>query len=179
MVYRYFTVDRSGVLAPGTATLQVFSDLDPAVLQRYVAETFPEGVSRHGDRYLLSAGSSGKAVEPLIELLWEHGRCAIAPAAPSRFQSMFAFETVDEAQQFRSEFCAGSGRVWRLETGHGGFRADLRWLSLRGSALEVAYAVSSYWRQQSTADLPAQLSPRTPLWEVLLRPPIQIVDAVA
>lgn len=171
----WFTVDRLGSLRPGTVGLHRWSDVNPPELQAHVHELFPHGVSRHGERYLLRPDAAGLAVAPNIELLWEYTRRAVTPAAPSRFQSLFAFETLTSTRRFQSEFCGGSGTIWRLQTDHVGFRADLRWLTLRGSALEVSHAATSYWRQASTADLPLQLSPREPLWEVLLRPPVQVI----
>ena len=175
----FFTVDRAGSLTEGIVDLTRWNDVDPPELQTHVDELWPEGVSQHGDRYVLISGASGLLPEPNIELLWEYARRAFAAAAPSRFQSFFAFESIEAAQRFRAEFGGGSGTIWHLTTEGSSFRADMRWLTLKGSALMVSHAAVSYWRQRSSSELPPRLGPREPLWEVLLTPPVKITERVA
>ncbi|HSH58179.1 MAG TPA: hypothetical protein VK988_00785 [Acidimicrobiales bacterium] len=174
----YFTVDRVGTLSPSTIQLERWEDIEPTELKVHVHEVFPDGLSRHGEQYLLQASSAGSALEPNLELLWEYARRTFAPDAPSRFQSLFAFERFEDAQEFEAEF--GQARaVWTVRSCHQPFRTDMRWLRLTGSALMVSHAAMSYWRQASTAELPLALGPRRPLWEVLLLLPVDVLERVA
>ncbi len=173
----YFTVDRGGTLSPSTIELQRWEDIEPIELQAQVDEAFPDGLSRHGERYLLQAESAGLALQPNLELMWEYARRAFAPNAPSRFQSLFAFERMDDAKKFQAEFGQGKG-VWTVRSRQPPFRADMRWLTLAGSTLIVWHSAVSYWRQVGTAGLPPALGPRRPLWEVLLVPPVDVLERI-
>lgn len=127
---------------------------------------------------MLRASSAGEGLEPNLELMWEYARRVFAPDAPSRFQSLFAFERLGDTQEFQAEF--GNVRsVWIVRSQRPPFRADMRWLTLAGSALIVSHTTASYWRQEGTAGLPPALAPRRPLWEVLLRPPVEVLERVA
>lgn len=173
----YFTVDRAGTLSLSSIELEQWDDLEPPELQAHVDKLFPDGLSRHGERYLLQAGSLGLALEPSMELLFEYVRRAMAPEAPSRFQSVFAFERLEDAQRFEAEFGEGVA-LWLVRSHVSPFRADMRWLSLAGSALIVSHAAVSYWLQADSAQVSQALRPRRPLWELLLPPPVDVIECV-
>lgn len=102
-----YHVDRGNLLQPNT-TLELdsdFTNFDPE-LREYLVANFPEGVSEHGKRYISEfypcdyEGGLNKAfietssyiTESTLELL----RKAYFPDHPSRFQSLFAFDSLDK-----------------------------------------------------------------------------------
>jgi hypothetical protein len=101
-------------------------------------------------------------------MLAEYVRRAHYPRRPSRFQSWFGAESIADATSFRSEFAGGAGSIWRVRP-RDMFRADMRLLTLVDSNLVRSWRVHQYWET---------LASERPFWEVLLVPPIQIVELV-
>ena len=66
-------------------------------LQDHVDFLFPEGVTSHGELYMLRGQTSAKGINPVIELLFEYVRRSLFPSCPSHFQSVFAFENIAQA----------------------------------------------------------------------------------
>lgn len=166
----FYTVDRLGTLTSGvTLDLRLHRDVDPAFLQTHVDFMFPGGVSRHGDSYFVSQPAQPNPVNEIIELLAEYIRRAHYPETPSRFQTWFAADSVGAAQAFRSEFCEGRGPIWRVRA-RDSFRADMRLLVLQDSNLVKSWRIHQYWQGLS--------SNGSPFWEVLLVPPVQVVQLV-
>lgn len=180
---RYYTVDRSAGLQPGT---QVLADADfkgcrffPVQdhftredLERLVLELFPGGLTRHGKRYLLDeclviATPQGPAPQvphiPMIELACELVRRISFPELPSRLQALFAWQSRDEALAFQRE--SGSGTIYEVEADKF-FRGDMKLLYLGGSGIGAWHFAMKYWT--------AEASP-TPRWEYLLVPPIRVI----
>ncbi|WP_216911293.1 DUF2441 domain-containing protein [Nocardia noduli] len=110
-----------------------------------------------------------------LELVWELVRLNEFSGAPSRFQSMFAFESLAEAQQCQV-LDGGDGTIWEVETDLPGFRADMSLLHTHpkmDSALQMARI---YWSQSEDYDrsnLPPECGP--PVWEILLAAPVHVV----
>ena len=174
----YFTVDRRGSLEVGEEVrLVVHSDIDPPCLQAYIDTQFPEGVSSHGTRYFVESGASATAVEPNVEVIWEAVRRQVNPIAPSRAQALFGWETTEDARWFRSRFGQGSAGIWQVEAAEG-FRADPRWLTLRGSALTTWHAACSYWLGKAVDGYWPFLVGDGQRWEVLMPLPVQAVRSV-
>jgi hypothetical protein len=166
---RLYTVDRRGVCSTGAViSLTKFDDITPPYLQRHVDESFPDGVSRHGNQYFLGDTSVATAASPNIELLWEYVRRANFPAGPSRFTSMFGCASEADARTFAA--LHGAGTIWEVDLSNA-FRADMSWLHLNGSILEVSYAANAYWRQEPVTSV----RPATPsFWEYLMPLPLTV-----
>jgi hypothetical protein len=182
---RYFTVDRSSGLQPGS---QVVADLDfqgcrffpvqdhftRADLEHLLRELFPEGLTKHGKKYLLDeclviSTPQGPAPQvphiPMIELLCELVRRVSFPTLPSRMQALFAWGSRDEALVFQHEF--GGGTIYEVEADQY-FRGDMKLLYLGGSGIGAWNFAMKYWRREASPD---------PRWEFLLVPPIRVVGA--
>jgi hypothetical protein len=167
----FYTVDRAGTLKPGLILgLERYSDVEPAFLQPHLDSLFPEGVTKHGELYLVQGGSTLAVASPAIELVWENVRRANFPAAPSRFQSTFATEDVDSARRFRDEYGQGVGSIWMVESSEG-FKADMTLLSMGSSALVASYCADLYWSGRPNPG-------HTSMWEVLLTPPVRVVEPI-
>jgi hypothetical protein len=102
-----------------------------------------------------------------IDLLFEFIRRVEFPTCPSRYQSIFACESLEDAQAFRDEHRAGAA-IWEVE-GKVAFRADHQLLDLSGTAMDVVERARRYWRGEPGG---------SPEWELLLKPPVTVVRRV-
>jgi len=154
----FFHVDRGGTLA-GTGGV---IDLNG-------------GLSEHGRRYhgqlglpmfgsVGWAGHSSAVVsnELLIENFYELYRRTMHPGMPSRFLSLFAFDSVGEAQGFCAK--VGGAPIWELSVPAGAVihRGDMNCLHVGTYDVMMDWA-DKYWTGQPSP---------TPEWEVLLALPV-------
>jgi hypothetical protein len=145
---------------------------------------FPDGLSAHGIRYLHSgspdpaklceaeAGERQGLLQHLvncdIEIILELVRRVVAPDAPSRFVSTFAWGSPNDVRRFSEMFGFSLNDYSTFELdADDGFRADLRWLK-GGSKLSIWHDAEQYWRQQP-------FDPE-PLWEYVIALPCKVVD---
>lgn len=181
----FYTVDRSKRLKVGQ-TLCPDTDYTgrkffPVVphhtnedLEAYVRDLFPAGLSIHGKQYLLDQclvvnDPVGKPlsvcpVMPVMELVSELVRRTSFPGLPSRFTSVFAWDTKEEAATFRASHCGGAGSICRV-SGKVGFRGDMNLLLLGGTILGSWLYATKYWSSARTA---------TPRVECLLLSPVTV-----
>ena len=167
---RYFTVDRNRTLEEGKIiNLVKYSDVEPHELQVHVDSLFPDGVTRHGEHYMLKGQTSAMGISPVIELLFEYVRRSHFPSRPSRFQSVFAFENIDQAVSFTKEYGKSEGLIWEVESDVA-FKADMRLLTLKGSLLGLSYNAHQYWREIASGN--------NPVWEYLMVPPVRVIRRI-
>lgn len=195
---KYYTVDRSGSLFPGKeiklindpATLP--KDM-PENLKNLIQELFPEGTSRFGDRYLIrdirlmSYMHSGDSempgfffsdelqMESNIELIWELIRRVSFSDKPSRFQSMFCFETYEEAVRFRTKHGNFNSKIFSIESDHLGFKADTQNLRITAPLLSIIQFANAYWSGKA---FPYLKENEQPLWESVMPLPVQVGEIV-
>jgi hypothetical protein len=166
----YYTVDRLGRLQENQVIELIrYNDINPPELQSHVNDMFPAGVSHHGERYFLRNESQARLASPNIELLFEYVRRAQYPNRPSRFQSFFAFETIEQAVTFRERYGIANSIVWEVESEEN-FRADMNLLTIRDNSILVySYFAHLYWRGETR---------ESPFWEYLLVPPIKALRRI-
>lgn len=179
MAYRAYTVDGRGTLAPGLILTRLPTrTVDPPALREFVGSWFPEGVSPHGETYLLQATPNvPNPVDPGVELVCELMRRAEFPHAPSRLECMFGSETIQGAREFRAAYRSPDARIFEVECDERPFRADMKTLDIRSSAATVAFAAHHYWSQKSDA-YSAWGIRVPPSWELLLPLPARVVERV-
>lgn len=99
----------------------------------------------------------------VVENFWELYRHSMHPGLPSRFQSLFAFSSVSDAQGFATG--AGGAPIWELTvpTGTVIHRGDMDLLKV-GTYDFMRDCADRYWTGQP-------MTP-TPTWEVLLALPV-------
>ena len=115
---RYYHVDRNRTLKEGQIiNLVKYNDVNLRELQDHVDFLFPEGVTSHGERYMLKGETPAIGVSPVIELLFEYVRRTHFPSCPSRFQSVFAFETIAQAVNFKTKYGTSGSLIWEGESG--------------------------------------------------------------
>lgn len=162
-------MDRLGTLAEGqVCRLEKYADVNPQVLADHVEELFPDGVSAHGERYFLRADAQALIVNPMLELFFEQVRRAAFAKRPSRLQSMFAVETLAEANQFQAQH--GGVAIYKVSA-EVIFRGDMSLLQMGNSTLVVSWFAYQYWKGEA--------GPADPFWEYLLKCPVHVGERVA
>jgi hypothetical protein len=162
----FYTVDRLRTLREGLVLEPTQPDVAGSPeLQKHVTEMFPDGLTKHGTRYFLTLASGKNATSYSIEIVFEFVRRAYFPELPSRFHSVFAAASVEDATEFRRSFGTEKSSIWELVAA-GSFRADMNLLTASGTNAEYSLSAHKYWRGEP--------SPR-PFWEFLLIPPVRAV----
>ncbi|AMS02777.1 hypothetical protein SEA_YEEZY_32 [Gordonia phage Yeezy] len=161
----FYTVDRLNTLSESLVIETQQSGAPTSLI--------PDQMSWHGQRYLsmdlLSqwCPDQGNGRSAMIELVWELVRQQIRTDAPSRFECMFGWRTLEAAQAFRGDdACA----IYEIDCDRDAtFKADMALLDVSGTIVDVSTRAAAYWMQ-----IPSPLS----RWEYLLRLPVTIGDAV-
>lgn len=168
----FYHVDRRDALAAGeTVELEPIGEAetdDGSVLEAL----YPDGLSNHGRYYCtqdLYDQDSDDLWDFSCELIFEQVRAAEFPERPSRLQSVFGFRTLQEAEEFAETFVDSPCSIWRVTTDEF-FVGDMELVDAEDYAHGVHQA-NYYWRGRTFVT--------DPLWEVLLVPPVEVVEHVA
>lgn len=159
----YYHADRTNSLKEGSQlTLQFSRGALPAMTNRSEAylTMFEGGVSAHGYNYLLRDGrpNPNSDSDGIMEMLLEYLRRVHYPIRPSRYQSLFAVQSVEQAVSFAEshppEGLTDTYRysVWEVEGQGSEFIADSQWLSWGECWTEVLVRFHYYWRGIATND---------------------------
>ena len=178
----FFTVDRSGNLAeskiirlghgPETWTC-IQNTITQSDMVEHMRLLFPEGMSNHGHGYLRAPiivnDQAGKPLQlaptmPVTETIFELVRRDRFKDLPSRFESMFAWETEAEAENFNRTYFSGKGRVFTIRSDRY-FKADMRLLLMGGQCANALKYADMYWRGEQGP---------SPVWEILIPLPVTI-----
>lgn len=173
---RYYHVDRLSTLTEGQIIQLVkWDDIDPPELQNQADILFPDGVSYHGNCYMLSSDwalqSNPNNRDPkTIEIIYEYIRRSNFTDKPSRFQSFFALNTMDQVKRFKDKYDIHNSSVWVVES-DSVFKADMNLLSLGSSPLACTYLAHKYWQGEAGFD-------PNPFWEYLLKLPVTVLEKI-
>lgn len=178
----FYHVDRvTGRLKPGQIIKCIFakSDIkDRTNRAEIYTAMFPNGVTYHGWNYLLNDKREGPDQDLLgmIEVLAEFIRRSYYPEKISRFQSFFACKTIRDAERFISLYPVKTpegdiyrGDIWLVRCDKVSFEGDMTFLGLGDCWLDAIINLHLYWTGKIGEN---------PLIEVLLKPPITIVEKV-
>lgn len=132
---------------------------------------FPQGVSEFGKAYLCGHAQDNPDLVKR-EAAFESVRTRDYSGMPSRFSSIFAWQSLDEAFAFRRS-TRPEAIIWELECS-AVFVADMEWLKLPRYAadsytLHWLKVAASYWNGDRTPN---------PVLECLLTPPVTVVKCV-
>lgn len=166
----FYTIDRGSTLKENLKiNLKLYDDISPTFLKGHVDSLFPDGLSSHGEHYFLRNNSKALNVSPMLELIIEYVRRADYKNKPSRFQSFFAFDSLSQAKDFRSEYGETSNAIYKINTDiyH---KANMKLLYAGNSILVTSYFANSYW--QSVPGI------EEICWEYLLPLPVTILDRI-
>lgn len=175
----YFTVDRRGFLSEGARIiLEPNGPAGDNEIIQHIGAMFPEGFSRHGMQYFRDGLPPNITQQDyrsgVVELLLEGTRRAHYPEKPSRYQSLFAFESLDAARSFRAAMGMPPNPIFSLHAGGRVHRGDMALYSLTDSWAAIDHRLHLYW-QGKTLTQPGY----TPKWECLLELPIVVGEKVA
>jgi hypothetical protein len=174
-----YSVDRRGFCKAGDTlclmresplpgrTIREFPDfVEAEEFSAHLRGLYPDGLSVHGWEYLmrdLLTQIPGERVwatyESALEMIFESVRMSAFANAPSRFQSYFAWETIEAATEFSDDF-----PIYEVES-ETRFRADQAWLRLGYQGAMTLLFAHRYWSGAPSV---------TPKWEILLSPPVYI-----
>ena len=164
----FYTVDRNNSLHEGKIIeLNIRDDLSPATLKNHAYTLFPRGLSAHGENYFIKATSRANNDSVAIELFFEYVRQAHFQNVISRFQCLFACDSIEEAKKFKSKYGNESSRIFEVQSVNNHFKANMRILDNNQSSLFYSYLAHQYW-SGFKSDLPELI------WEVLLELPVTI-----
>lgn len=166
-----FTVDRSGQLFEGlVCELSEHADIEPAELAALVKDICPGGVSYHGEHYLVRNNGLASALDAELEMLFDLVRRIRYPNAPSRYQCIFAVDSMDAVTIMAKKINAKIPRVFKLEC-ENAYRVDMRLLNSNNSPLGKYYLADMYWSGNTLAS-------GEPEWEWLVPCPVMIGEQV-
>jgi len=169
----FYTVDREKRLTEGCIIQLVrYGDIEPPDLQKHVGTLFPNGLTSHGERYLLRSNLPPTAfTDSKLEILFEYVRRAEFPQCPSRYESFFAWEDLPSAARFRLRYGDLNSLVWEIQADRA-FRADMNLLQSGESitSLVKSYFAHLYWQGKPGFN--------EPFWECLLVPPVTVLRRV-
>ena len=146
-----------------------------SAVQQTIEQLFPDGLSNHGLTYLYwqmtaafplqasfyDEAALGAMRSHAIDLVLELVRRYEFRDPPSRYQSIFCWESLDDAKRFASQMTAGRAPVWEIE-GEAVNRGDMNLLGM-STALATWDRARRYWRREALASHP-------PLWEIAVAP---------
>jgi hypothetical protein len=142
--------------------------------KEYKASLFPDGLSKHGETYLhnlyKSTGPDMKYLpnEYFIETVFDLIRRLKYPERKSRFLSIFGCLSLEDAQEIRTNIFNGNGSIYKV-TCEKYFKADMSLLRQCSSIIGIQIIAEKYW---------AGLSSTTPFWEILMEPPVAIIEKI-
>jgi len=166
-----YTVDRQSRLIEGiTCSLVEHDDISPTEVAELIRELCPGGVSQHGDSYLVTAPQLTTVTDANTEILFEWVRRAKYPEKPSRYQCIFAVESLSAAEIFKQQYQGIDSPVYKVRS-ENAFRADMRLLDSRMSAVVKSLFANLYWQ-----GLHHPVDP--PFWEWLVPCPVVIGERV-
>lgn len=182
---KYYTVDlRRTLFACGIISLQ-HRYPKASALECFLFQKYPKGLSKHGYNYLFNPGqkmddSTEDSIALLGGLILELVRRAEYPHKTSRYEALFAVESLEAAKEFRlgqskteSDHAAPIYEVYTEGEPHKG---DMNLIDMNCSALEFYHRAHLYWQGKSE-----QLHDKyEPFWEILLPLPaytaMQVTD---
>jgi len=163
----FYTVDRSRTLSSGQ---QIELRSRRGGFQDSVVSLLFDGVSRHGDKYLYMDRTDSVEKDAMIELVFEYVRRDVSPDRPSRYQSMFGWQTIEQAMAFMARDKKTADQpIYRVKSDIY-FKCDMNLLSCKDTAILTSERAIKYWKGEPGSDAPC--------WEWLLRCPVQILDRV-
>lgn len=175
----YYSADRRGLYSPDREiSLTQWNDVSPSILQDFLNNNYPEGLSTHGEMYLLKNTALATNTSVLLEMLLENVRLAKFPEKPSRLQSMFACRTIEEVRSFQNGVGANAGgHIYEVVSDAPVHVGDMGLYTLNCTSIILMSRLDMYWRGET---LPADLAPEhQPFWEVIVPLPAMIGRQVA
>ncbi|WP_047980755.1 DUF2441 domain-containing protein [Ornithinibacillus contaminans] len=170
----FFHLDRAGSLKIGeTISLDPVSINSELLGPKYhINELFREGVSKHGLQYINQTDTA----DCLSEWFFEYVRKCNFNDKPSRFQSFFAFSSLEDINRLKKKLKYNGGTIYLIEC-NDYFQADMNLVGYQQSPLLLSWLANIYWSGNTCEELNTKFG-LEPLWEYLLVGNIKVIDKV-
>ncbi len=182
----FFHVSRLGKLpaklsldgkVPDFAALRTDNYFNEKQYQEAIDRFLPNGISKQGENYLfkpleyfkINDNENSVTYSPVIEMVFELVRQLHFANLPSRYASLFAWKTIEEAYEFIKYHGGNHDCIIYKISACNFFKADMNLVRLGYSAAAGYTIANSYWKG---------IASENPKWEYLLSYPIQIIDEV-
>ncbi|MCQ1664004.1 hypothetical protein [Escherichia coli] len=170
----YYRVDRVNAYSEGdTITLTSPTDI-PSDFLDVLTMLSPGGLSPHGLNYLTNRGMPSTDVNASIDLSLELFRRSFFSTKPSRYQSVFAWDNLDDAKSFMESLlpqfpnCVIYEIYANSEDIH---RGDMSLLTFGSTNLVYADLLRMYWAGTTFKG--------SPLWEYVIPLPVKVGSKVS
>lgn len=168
-----YHIDRLNKLKPGMIIKLEDVIVNPPFLKDIIDQRYPEGLSAHGDKYYAQQANKDTLQDILTENIYEYERKLHYPYKPSRLQSFFASETIEDTMLWVAKLGLVNYTIWEVEFEDDQFvKLDASWLGVDKdnlSFLVAAYFAEKYWSGESNS---------RPEWELLIKVPVKVLSAV-
>lgn len=170
----YYTIDRTNECVPHQ-TFNLVNVPAPEWLTEDDGSVMQMGTSHHGRRYITEPLVNNPiATSVMIEFIFELIRREHFPTKPSRMRCIFAAETLESANQFRTRYHSGPAKVFNIEYEGNTHRGDMGLLTLVGNMIQVQRNAMAYWCGETYEITPGY----QPFWEILIPLPAQLGELV-
>lgn len=155
----FYHADRLGSIK-NLKTIELIKPHVPEELRETLLELFPDGISNHGYHYALQS-FEGQHTSTSAEQIFELYRQMYFPDKPSRFQSFFAFTSLEDAIKF-----APYSNIYEVRSDNENYHIGDMNLVKGETIIQCHKFALDYWSGRLSDN---------PLKEVLLVPPIHIL----
>jgi hypothetical protein len=174
----FYTVDRKGLLSEGISINMIKTDDALNMIEfngnvkhhiaKHLHTICPSGISHHGFQYLFHKPDP-KSASYSIDLIFENIRQAYYPQRPSRFQSLFAFDNLNQAKSFYNKHKEEypSSKIHEVITSNKYHKGNMNLLHQGNENIWVSYFAHLYWDSKSIEFCENE-------WEILLELPVTI-----
>ena len=173
-----YHVDRANTLTAGQIIdyrqANLASDA-PDYLKTGIEKFFEGGISRHGQEYLqrpilVSGNPITVESDTYLEVILELIRQKMYPDLPSRYQSFFAYGSIDQAKAwFNPNLPYITTSIWEVES-EKSCKFDIGWLKTGRNVAESFHYAINYWEGNTYTEAPEP--------EYLLKLPVKVIRRV-
>lgn len=161
-----FMVDRRGVYSTGDVVMpKRFTDISPAEMSSLADKLFPCGLAPQGEGYFINNVAMIYGINEFIDWGLEFYRRGVCPEKPSRYTSLFAWDSVEKARKFRLTDGKPSDKIFTIQTDNY-HRGDMSLLRNDQSVLAFTYRMELYWSGDTFNS--------EPVWEFICPLPVAI-----
>ncbi|GAA5785672.1 hypothetical protein YWS52_19940 [Chitiniphilus shinanonensis] len=175
---KYYSVDRSGGLAKDK---QIFLEPNPDPngnqVMVHINDMYPAGFSRHGMLYFREPrliSPSPEHQSGILELLLEATRKAYYPDKPCRYQSVFAWDSIEAADRFRTQYGKATDPIYELHPQAEVHRGDMALYALKDTFACVDHRLHLYWQEKTL-----NVQGYTAQWEYVLMLPVLVGSEIS
>jgi hypothetical protein len=165
----YYRVDRVNAYSEGD-TINLTSPIDiPSVFIDVLKMLTPGGLSPHGMNYLTNSGMPSTNINASIDLSLELFRRSFFKTKPSRYQSIFAWDNIEDAKAFMGSLLPEFPNCVIYEISANSedlHRGDMSLLTFGSTNLVYADLLRLYWNGTTFN--------KSPKWEYLIPLPVKV-----